>query len=154
MGKSSAYDYIQAMSENTDFRGAKLALFIGGQLAVIMRDNKPGLVWAGHLDLPGGGREAGERPEECAIRETREELGLIIQEHELIWKRAFRARTGEPVWFFAAHLSAEREQDIRFGDEGQYWQLMPPEEYLAHPRAIPHFAERVRIFLLETEAAG
>lgn len=147
MGKSPCAQYIFGMSQDTDFRGAKLALFIGGQLAVIMRDATPGLVWAGHLDLPGGGREGDETPEVCALRETREELGLIVEETALIWKRRFRASNGQPVWFFAAHLPAERAREIRFGNEGQYWQLMPPDEYLAHPRAIPHFAERVRIYL-------
>lgn len=143
---------MQAMNNETEFRGAKLALFIGGQLAVIMRDDKPDLPWAGYLDLPGGGREGLERPEDCALRETREELGLDLPEEALIWKRAFRARTGEPVWFFAAELEAHRAQDIRFGPEGQYWTLMAPQDYLAHPRAIPHFAERVRLYLLEVEA--
>ena len=135
------------MNEDTHFRGAKLALFIGGQLAVIMRDEKPGLPWAGYLDLPGGGRERGERPEDCALRETQEELGLVIVESELIWKREYLSGTGEPVWFFAAMLPAERAKDVRFGPEGQYWQLMAPQEYLEHPKAIPHFATRVGDFM-------
>ena len=147
MGKSSAHGYITGMSEDTDFRGAKLALFIGGELAVIMRDEKPGLVWAGHLDLPGGGREGAESPETCVLRETHEELGLLLHPRDLIWKRVFPASTGEPVWFFAAMLEAGREADIRFGNEGQYWELMPPEVYRQHPRRIPHFADRVGIFL-------
>lgn len=147
MGKSCLHDYMTGMSEDTDFRGAKLALFIGDQLAVIMRDDRPDLPWAGYLDLPGGGREGDERPETCALRETREELGLIVTEPELIWKRQFRASTGQAVWFFAARLAAHRVRDVRFGNEGQYWTLMPPADYLTHPRAIPHFADRVRLFL-------
>lgn len=151
MGKSSVPQYMCCMSQDTDFRGAKLALFIGTDLAVIMRDATPGLVWAGHLDLPGGGREGFETPEACALRETHEELGLIVAETALVWKRQFRASNGQPVWFFAAHLPAERARDVRFGNEGQYWQLMPPAEYLAHPRAIPHFAQRVRLYLHEVQ---
>jgi 8-oxo-dGTP diphosphatase len=135
------------MSEDTDFRGAKLALFIGGQLAVIMRDDKPGLPWAAHLDLPGGGREGAETPEECALRETQEELGLAVSQDDLIWKRQYTASNGQPVWFFAAMLPAGRAAEVRLGDEGQYWTLMPPAEYLTHDRAIPHFATRVADFL-------
>ncbi len=135
------------MSEDTHFRGAKLALFIGGHLAVIMRDDKPGLPWAGYLDLPGGGREGLESPEDCALRETQEELGLIVPRSELIWKREYVASSGEPVWFFGAMLHADRARDVRMGDEGQYWTLMKPQDYLTHDRAIPHFATRVADFL-------
>lgn len=135
------------MSEDTDFRGAKLALFIGGQLAVIMRDDTLGLPWAAHLDLPGGGREGAETPEDCALRETQEELGLVVQKTELIWRRRYTASNGQPVWFFAAMLPEHRAQDVKFGDEGQYWTLMPPADYLNHDRAIPHFATRVADFL-------
>lgn len=135
------------MSEDTNFRGAKLALFIGEQMAVIMRDDKPGLPWAGYLDLPGGGREGRESPETCVLRETHEELGLIIPESELIWKRQYAASTGEPVWFFAAMLPDWCARDVSFGQEGQYWTLMTPGDYLTHPLAIPHFATRVGDFL-------
>ncbi len=149
MGKSHTRDYISGMSENTEFRGAKLALFVGSKLAVIMRDDRPGLVWAGHLDLPGGGREGRETPEACALRETREELGITLSDQDLVWKRCFRASTGEPVWFFAAHLPEARAAEIRLGDEGQYWQLMPAQAYFDHPRAIPHFAARVKMYLAQ-----
>ena len=33
---------------------------------------------------------------------------------------------------------------IRFGDEGQEWRMMPIAEYLAHPRAVPHFRDWIR----------
>lgn len=149
MGKSKFHDYILDMNEDTEFRGAKLALFVGSKLAVIMRDDKPGLVWAGHLDLPGGGREGTESPEACVLRETREELGISVSDQDLIWRRCFRASTGEPVWFFAAHLPEARAADIQLGDEGQYWQLMSAQAYFDHPRTIPHFAERVKAYLKE-----
>lgn len=142
------------MTEDTHFRGAKLALFIGGHMAVIMRDDKPGLPWAGCLDLPGGGREGLESPEVCALRETREELGLIIPQSELLWKREYVASSGEPVWFFGAMLHADRARDVRFGQEGQYWTLMSPQDYMSHPRAIPHFATRVGDFMATQSAFG
>lgn len=39
-----------------DFGGAKLILFIGKQIVVLRRDQKPDIPWPGRLDLPGGGR--------------------------------------------------------------------------------------------------
>lgn len=129
-----------------DFAGAKLALFLGPDLAVILRDNKPDIPWPGRLDLPGGGRDGGETPAQCALRETREELGLVIHPDALVWGQRFLGRSG-PVWFFAAHLPARIAQDVVFGNEGQSWHLMAPADYLTDPLAIPHFQDRLRHYL-------
>lgn len=64
--------------DGAPFDGAKLALYLGPQLAVILRDATPGLGFADHWDLPGGGREGRERPLDCALRECKEELGLQV----------------------------------------------------------------------------
>ena len=132
--------------ENREFAGAKLALFIGGKLLVIRRDVKPGLVWPGYLDLPGGGREDDETPEACALRETHEEVGLALHADQLIWKH-FYPEDPTPAWFFAAQLPAGAEADVIFGDEGQGWTLMDPQDYVASDEAVPHFRLRVRDYL-------
>ncbi|QGX96957.1 NUDIX domain-containing protein [Roseovarius faecimaris] len=132
--------------DNRDFAGAKLALFIDDRLLVLRRDDKPGLPWPGYLDLPGGGKEAGESPEACVLRETREEVGLVLTREQLVWKR-FYPDDPTPAWFFAAHLPSEAEAEIALGDEGQGWMLMPPEAYVANQEAVPHFRLRVRDYL-------
>ena len=129
-----------------DFSGAKLALFLGADLLVILRDDKPDIPYPGHWDLPGGGREGQETPQECALRETREEVGLILQPVQLVWAREYQRPRGQ-VWFFAAHLPAEASARIIFGSEGQKWRLMPPQTYCAHPLAVPHFAEQLHHYL-------
>lgn len=137
-------------SAGEDFAGAKLAVFLGQNLLVIQRDDRPDIPYPGHWDLPGGGREAGETPVTCALRETREEVGLVLPPELLIWSRVYQRPHGR-VWFFAAHLPAAAAGDIRFGDEGQGWALMAPEAYCAHPLAVPHFAVQLRRYL---EACG
>lgn len=129
-----------------DFVGAKLALFLGDHLAVILRDDIPDIPWPGRLDLPGGGREGQESPAACALRETHEELGLVIAPAALRWGQRFIGDAG-PVWFFAAHLDVARARDIVFGNEGQGWHLMHPAAYLTDPRAIPPFQDRLRLYL-------
>lgn len=131
---------------NRDFAGAKLALFIGDRLLVLRRDDKPGLPWPDYLDLPGGGKDAGESPEACVLRETREEVGLQVRHEQLVWKQ-FYPDDPTPAWFFAAHLPASAEANIVFGDEGQGWMLMLPEDFVAHDEAVPHFRLRVRDYL-------
>ena len=131
-----------------DFVGAKLALFMGADLAVILRDTRPGIPWPGRLDLPGGGREGGETPVQCVLRETHEELGLRLCAGCLCWGRRFIGAAG-PVWLFAAHLDAARLLDVVFGTEGQGWRLISPAAYLNDPLAIPPFQDRLRLYLAD-----
>lgn len=133
------------------FAGAKLALFIGADLLVILRDDKPDIPYPGHWDLPGGGREGEETPRECVRRETREETGLIVEDTSLVGARAVERPHGR-VWFFAAHLPADARKDIRLGDEGQGWRLMSPRGYRTHARTIPHFADYVMSYLAPGQA--
>lgn len=142
------------MTQETDitdphFVGAKLALFLGDHLAVILRDARPDIPWPGRLDLPGGGRDGDESPVQCVLRETHEELGLVIAPHALRWARRFAGTSG-PVWFFAAHLESGRARDVAFGNEGQGWRLITPQAYLTDRLAIPHFQDRLRLYLGDT----
>ncbi|MFY0646637.1 NUDIX hydrolase [Sulfitobacter geojensis] len=138
--------------DDAAFEGAKLALFLGGRLVVILRDNVADLPYAGHWDLPGGGREGGETPLTCVQRECFEELGLRIEPQDIVWARRFSSvSSGEPVWFYVGHLPVSAANDIVFGDEGQGWQLMEVAEFLRHPKAIPAFQDRLRVYLAECE---
>jgi 8-oxo-dGTP diphosphatase len=56
---------------------ASVALLRDGRVLLIQRAFEP---LAGLWTLPGGRAEPGERPEETAIREIREELGLLISD--------------------------------------------------------------------------
>ncbi|MEQ9692566.1 NUDIX hydrolase [Shimia sp. SDUM112013] len=128
------------------FHGAKLAVFVGRRLATLLRDDKPNIPWPGYWDLPGGGREGTETGVQCAVRETHEELGLIIPLDAPHWGRMYW-RKGLPFWFLAVNLPASAEADIRLGDEGQGWKLMDPMEYMIHPKAIPPFQSRLADYL-------
>ena len=44
-------------------------------------------------------------------------------------------------------ISAEAEQDVVFGDEGQGWMLLPPQDFVTSSEAVPHFASRVGDYL-------
>ncbi|WP_405403460.1 NUDIX hydrolase [Paracoccus sp. Ld10] len=122
------------------FNGAKLLLTHGDLLLTYLRDDRPDLPFPAHWDLPGGGREGLETPVECALRELDEEFGLHLPP-DMLTGRAFpsHAAPGMVSWLFAGQISAARIAAIRFGDEGQEWRMMPVADYLAHPRAIPHF---------------
>jgi len=132
------------------YSGSKLALFLGRDLLVILRDDKVDIPYPGHWDLPGGGREGDETPAECALRETYEEVGLQLQVQDLVWEREYHRSIG-PMWFFATHQSASMVEQVRFGSEGQGWRLMSPAEYCSHPLAVPHFTTYLRDYLEDVE---
>ena len=129
-----------------DSGGAKLVLLIGARLLTILRDDNPEIPWPGHWDLPGGGRDGEESPEACVLRETREEVGLILPESALTWRKQVPSRQnpGRLSWFFAAQLPAGAECDIVFGDEGQEWRLVVPQWFIDNPKAVTHFRPVVR----------
>lgn len=131
------------------FTGAKAALICQGRILTYQRDDRPGLPWAGLWDLPGGGREGGEGPVDCLLREVWEEFGLRLRPTRLIWSRAFPAmdHPGQIGWFFAGPLAADEIASVRFGDEGQHWQMMPLDLWLARPDAVGPLQARTALAL-------
>lgn len=61
-----------------------------GAYGLIIRENKIALIkkarggYKGLLDIPGGGIEHGESPEETLIREIKEEAGVDVLSYELL----------------------------------------------------------------------
>ena len=132
------------MAQAVDFHGAKAAFFSGTRLLTYLRDDKPGLIFRNQWDLPGGGREGDETPETCLLRELYEEFGLTLPPERLEhrWIGPAMHAPGQSV-FFAGLLHPAEIAAIRFGDEGQYWQMMEVAEFLARPDAIPALQHRV-----------
>ena len=116
-----------------------------------LRDDFAHIPWPGMWDLPGGGREGDETPEACVLRELDEEFGLIFAPERLVWRRKMPSMMDaqRASWFFAGRIDAEEIAAIRFGDEGQHWQMMPVAEFLAHPISVPKLQRRVGLALGE-----
>lgn len=128
------------------FGGAKLALYLGDQLAVILRDATPGLIFADHWDLPGGGREGRETPQGCALRECHEELGLLVPKSAIVWGQSFPEEEAVK-WFFVAQMPKAAVADVRFGNEGQRWRMIGEDEFINHDKTVPAFQQRLSLWV-------
>lgn len=137
------------MTMTDRFVGAKMLLTCGDAILVMQRDDLPGLPWAGMWDLPGGGAEPGETPQDCALRVCYEETGLRLSPARLIHgtSRPSISKPGRVGWYFIAAITPEEAASARLGDEGQALRLMPVAEFVAHPQAIPAFRDIVRDML-------
>jgi 8-oxo-dGTP diphosphatase len=140
--------------DGEDFSGAKLAAFLGDEILVYRRDNKPGIPFPGLIDLPGGGREGSESPADCALRELAEEFGLIVPPARVHYVRRYEVswNTGRPSFFLAIDLTAADIAAVKFGDEGEDWRLMPVADFLGHGEAIPHLQARLAHYLAESDS--
>ncbi|MEJ6395473.1 NUDIX hydrolase [Gymnodinialimonas sp. 2305UL16-5] len=126
--------------------GAKIILFRGASLISMLRDDCASIKFPNHWDLPGGGIEAGETPRAAMLREIREELGLDISDAPIIWEKRYPGLTGQASYFYAAPITVTQMEAIRFGDEGQRWELMPAGVFCGREDAVPHFRPRVAEF--------
>ncbi len=133
--------------------GAKIALFVGDKLATLLRDDLPGLLWAGHWDLPGGGNEGDETPLQCVLRELEEELCVALKPDLVQWGRDYGSSSGDISWFFAAHAPDSLADQMSLGDEGQDWGLMTVAEFLDHEKVVPQFKPRLRDYLAGVQSA-
>jgi 8-oxo-dGTP diphosphatase len=132
-----------------DFVGAKVALLNEGRVLAYLRDDLPDLRWPGLWDLPGGGREGAESPEACALREIEEEFGLRFGPERLLrgWQVPAMLTPERSAWFFTGTITKEEIAAIRFGDEGQFWEMMPLMDFLIHPMGIPPLQDRLAMAL-------
>jgi 8-oxo-dGTP diphosphatase len=135
--------------DGSDFAGAKLAALQGGRILTYRRDDQPGLLWPGCIDLPGGGREGDESPAACALRELHEEFGLVLPESRLWWARPHPSmdRPGQVGWFLALDLTAADVAGIRFGNEGRDPQLLEISAFLAAADAVSPLQQRLSLLL-------
>lgn len=136
-----------------DFVGAKIALICGDSILTYLRDDKPGLPWPAMWDLPGGGREGRETPEQCLLREVEEEFGLRLPPDRLIWRWVWPSLmdASRASVFFAGRLVVDDVAAIRFGEEGQCWQMMSLDAFLGHPLGIPEMQRRTKVALAQIE---
>ncbi|MEV0247053.1 NUDIX hydrolase [Nocardia sp. NPDC050712] len=100
--------------------------------AVLLLRRAPGVFLAGRWELPGGGIEPGEAPEQAAIREVAEETGLRIE---------ITAERSAHSWMDVAGRPLRIHARVFDGSEsGSAPVLLNPEEHDDHAWCTPEEA--------------
>jgi 8-oxo-dGTP diphosphatase len=55
--------------------------------------------------------------------------------------------TSLSTYFLVGEITASQIAAIRFGDEGQFWQMMKQDDFLAHPKGITHLQKKLADYL-------
>lgn len=131
------------------FGGVKVALFFQGSLIVYLREEKPGLSFPKHWDLPGTGRTGNESPIETVTRTIRDEFALRLEPETFVWQKAFPSVTNPELesYFFVARIGMGPFAKIRFASNGKHWQMMSVDDFLTHEEAVPHLQARLQEYL-------
>jgi len=117
------------------------ALFTVGSFAIIFDDG--GNVLLSHRrdmdawNLPGGGLEIGELPDECVVREVREETGLEVVVERLVGVYGKPGRN-ELVFAFQCRITGGALQPTDESDETRYFAVdaMPSNTLLKHAERV------------------
>ena len=140
---------LDLLHKQLEFSGCKIALLCDDKLLTILRDDISTIPWPDMWELPGGGREGEETPFECAQREVFEELGLKLEEADILWAREYQGMLDpdKTSIFMVGSITQEECANIVFGDEGQAYQMMNVSQFLADEKVIPQLQDRLKDYL-------
>lgn len=101
-----------------EFIGTLLFVVQNGQVLLIHKKTGHG---AGRINGPGGKLEPGESVVSCAVRETREEVGIEVSSARCVLEMRFVERDG-PQWLGFACIAENFSGDLRETDEANpFW---------------------------------
>ena len=140
---------LDLLHKQMEFSGCKIALLCDDRLLTILRDDKASIPYPNMWELPGGGREGEETPFECVQREVLEELGLKLEEADILWAKEYQGMLDPDKIsiFMVGTITQEEFANIVFGDEGQAYQMMDVSQFLADDKVIPQLQDRLRDYL-------
>jgi 8-oxo-dGTP diphosphatase len=118
-----------------------------GEILLLLRDNIPTIGHPDHWNIVGGVIEEGETPEEAALREAEEEIGVRPAGVSLFRLYSIGDRRhAEPVPYYVYWSRLDKGlAELTLG-EGQDMRFFPPEE-LSALRIIPHEVGILQEFL-------
>ncbi|MFZ9499951.1 MAG: 8-oxo-dGTP diphosphatase MutT [Beijerinckiaceae bacterium] len=108
------------------------AVLIDSDDRVLIAQRPEGKALAGLWEFPGGKVDPGERPEECLIRELREELGVTVKETCLA-PVTFASHAYEDFHLLMPVWACRRWEGFVQPREGQALKWVHPRDLRAYP---------------------
>lgn len=106
------------------------------QVLLFLRDNRPDIPYPDMWDIPGGHVEEDETPEQCIVREMREEMGIELEDFQLFSEVEFDDRIEYTFW---------KQEDLDINKisltEGQYLRWFTEDE--AHNTVLAYGFNRI-----------
>jgi 8-oxo-dGTP diphosphatase len=99
---------------------------------VLIAQRPEGKSMAGLWEFPGGKVEPGERPEQCLIRELKEELGIAVKE-ECLAPLTFASHTYPDFYLLMPLYVCRRWEGFAEGREGQKLKWVRPNDLRDYP---------------------
>lgn len=132
--------------------GASLAVITENErgqhhILAIQRDENPSIPYPGYWELPGGTLEEGESPEEGAMRECYEELGVQVLPFEIHGNDRHLIEGTSNATLVVAMIEHKRALALHLGDEGVDCGVLPLHAFINHPGVIPEHRYRVRRYI-------
>jgi 8-oxo-dGTP diphosphatase len=98
-----------------------------GQTLMLHRSKRKGDIHEGKWNGLGGKMEPGESPEECVLREVREESGLRLRDPRLRGVLTFPGFDGEQDWYVFLFTGTDFEGELKESGEG-FLKWVPDDE--------------------------
>ena len=140
---------LDLLHKQMEFSGCKIALLCDDRLLTILRDDISTIPYSNMWELPGGGREGEETPFECVQREVFEELGLKLEETDILWAKEYQGMLDpdKTSIFMVGTITQEECASIVFGDEGQAYQMMDICQFVSDDKVISQMQDRLSDYL-------
>ena len=140
---------LDLLHKQMEFSGCKIALICDDRLLTNLRDDKASIPYPNMWELPGGGREGEETPFECVQREVFEELGLKLEEADIVWAKEYQGMLDpdKTSIFMVGTITQEECASIVFGDEGQAYQMMDICQFVSDDKVISQMQDRLSDYL-------
>lgn len=124
-------------------------------LSVLVLRRAEGTRCTGAWEIVHGRLDPGERPEEAAVREVREETGLAIDRLYNLTCQPFYLHRLSTVQMAVVFVAFVGKGEVALGPEHDQWEWMAPDQAMAilsWPRSISALRDLVQVF--HTGSAG
>tara|TARA_Y100000590_G_C15730617_1_gene1016886 strand:- start:2023 stop:2424 length:402 start_codon:yes stop_codon:yes gene_type:complete len=101
------------------YQASKAVIYFNNHFYLQLRDNNPNILYPNKWCFFGGRLIVGEKPEECLIRELKEEISFNPENFKLIYDW-FNSETKTQIYFYLIKVNLFRIFNVNEGQKGEW----------------------------------